>query len=156
MTLVGATGGLDERSCRVMTHTGRVSVARQAKLCQWGAVVYIVAASIFFAFMPLLGLQAGGEKVWVSPFQVLGWQVFPPLLLPLALTVLPLVVRSHRIRVGWICVAVLTALCLFLALSSGLLFLPAPVLLALGTFLASRAPIEDVEATDDLWQVPDA
>lgn len=139
-----------------MAHTVRVSVATQAKLCRWGAVVYVVAASIFFAFMPLLGLQSGGEKVWVSPFQVLGWQVFPPLLLPLALTVIPLVVRRNQIKVGWICVGVLTAICLFLALSSGLLFLPAPVLMALGTHLAARAPIEDEEPDDQPWQVPDA
>lgn len=133
-----------------------MSVATQSKLWQWGAVVYVVAASVFFAFMPLVAVPNGTDVTWVAPFRLLGWQVFPPLLLPLALTVIPLVVRKHRVRVGWICTGVLTAICLLLVLSSGLLFLPAPVLSALSTYLASRAPVEDEELPDEAWQVPDA
>ncbi len=133
-----------------------MTVARQAKLWQWAAVVYVVAASIFFAFMPILAVQTASGSQWVPPFRVLGWTVFPPLLIPLALTVIPLLVRTHRVRVAWICVGVLGALCLFLALSSGLLFLPAPVFAAFGAYLTARAPVEDADVEDTPWQVPDA
>ncbi|MFT3860139.1 hypothetical protein [Micropruina sp.] len=133
-----------------------MSVARQAKLWQWGAVAYVVAASIFFTFMPLLAVRSGDATVWVSPYRMLGWQVFLPLLLPLALTVIPLLARRHAIRVGWVCVGLLSAICLLLALSSGLLFVPAPVLMALGTYLATRAPVEDEDLHDEPWKVPSA
>lgn len=133
-----------------------MTVATQAKLWQWAAVVYVVAASVFFAFMPILAVQTASGPHWVAPFGVLGWAVFPPLLIPLALTLVPILVRRRRVRVAWICAGVLGALCLFLALSSGLLFLPAPVFAAVGAYLTARAPVEDAEVDETPWRVPDA
>jgi len=134
--------------------TGRVMVATQARLWQGAAVAYTVAASGFFAFAPLLRIQSPTGAGWVTPFSLLGWGVFLPLLLPLVLTIIPLLVRRRRVLVSWICTAVLAAVCLFLALSAGLVFLPAPLFAAVGAYLTSRAPIEDEDIQETPWQVP--
>lgn len=136
--------------------TGRVSVARQAKLWQWAAFAYTIGASIFFAFMPLLPVQTAGGQRWVSPFAMLGIGVFGPLLLPMLLTLIPILIRRHRVRVAWICTGVLAVLCLFLALSWGIVYLPAPLIAAVGAYLTGRAPIEDEEVSDKPWKVPGA
>ena len=137
-----------------VTDTGRVSVARQAKLWQWAALVYTLAASAFFAFVPILPVQTSAGTRWVPPFALLGWGVFLPLLIPVALTLIPILVRRWRVRIAWICTALLGALCLFLALSWGFVFLPAPLIAAVGAFLTGRAPIEDVDVDDSTWKVP--
>ena len=41
-----------------------------------------------------------------------------------------------------------------LALSWGLIFVPAPLIGAMGAYLTGRAPIEDVEIVDAPWKVP--
>lgn len=140
-----------------MRDTGRVTVATQARLWQWAAVAYVIGASLFFAFMPILALPGqDGKPVWVAPYRIAGWAVFLPLLIPLVLTLIPVLVPGRRVRLAWICVGILTALCLYLALSSGLIFLPAPVLAAFGAYLTMRAPIEDAELVDEPWRVPEA
>ncbi|MBK8446862.1 MAG: hypothetical protein IPL41_09350 [Micropruina sp.] len=131
-----------------------MSVARQAKLWQWGALVYTLIASVFFAFMPLVAVPGGDRPRFVSAFAMLGWGVFGPLLLPIVLTLIPIVVRRSRVRVAWICTAVLGLICVLLALSWGLIFVPAPLIGAMGAYLTGRAPIEDVEIVDAPWKVP--
>jgi hypothetical protein len=131
-------------------------VATQAKVWQGAAVAYTVAAWMFFAFMPVFPAQTASGVFWVSPFSVLGWPVFVPLLVPLAVAALPLLVRRGRVRVGWICTAVLAAICLIWALSYGLLFAPAAAFTAFSTHLAARAPIEDEDNKDAPWRVPKA
>lgn len=152
-------------SCRVcaewgapaaVSDTGRVSVARQAKLWQWGALVYTLIASVFFAFMPLVAVPGGDGTRWVSAFALLSWGVFLPLLIPIALTLIPIVVRRWRVPVAWTCTAVLGLTCALLALSWGLIFVPAPLIAAMGAYLTGRAPIEDVEVVDSPWKVPGA
>jgi hypothetical protein len=131
-----------------------VSVARQAKLWQWGAVASTVAASLFFAFMPLFAQPNGAI---LSAYQLLGWYVFLPLLVPLALTLVPALVRGRRrLLVAWVCTGVLGLLCLTMALSWGIVFLPAPLIGAVGAYLTGRAPIEDEEIADKPWRVPQA
>lgn len=139
-----------------MPDTGPVSVARQALLWQWAAVVYVTGASVFFALMPILSLQTASGPQWVAPFALLSWSVFLPLLIPLALTVVPLLVRRRRVLVAWICTGILGALCLAMILSAGLLFLPAPLLGAVGAHLTARAPIEDEDIDETPWQLPGA
>lgn len=129
-------------------------MARQARLWQLAALLYTVAASVFFAFMPLLAVATPDGQRWIAPFALLGWGVFGPLLLPVVLTAVPLLVRTHRVVVAWICTGVLAVLCLFLALSWGIVFLPAPLIAAVGAHLTRRAPIEDEEVEDAPWQVP--
>lgn len=131
-----------------------MTVARQAKLWQLGALIYAVAASMFFAFMPLLPVQTAGGMRWVSPYAMLGIGVFGPLLLPILLTLVPLLNRWHKIRVAWICTGVLAVLCVLLVLSWGIVFLPAPLIAAFGAYLMGRAPIEDEEVVDKPWKVP--
>lgn len=129
-------------------------MARQAKLWQWAAFAYTVAASAFFAFMPLIGLPSGGDVRWLSAFALLGWGVFPPLLIPLALTLVPILVRRRRVRVAWICTGVLAAICIYLAMSWGFIFVPAALIAAVGAYLTGRAPIEDEDLDDAPWKVP--
>lgn len=131
-------------------------MALQAKLWQWAAVAYTVAASLFFAFMPLVPVQTASGSYWVSPFSMLGIGVFGPLLLPTLLTLIPIVIRRRRVLVAWICTGVLALLCLLLALSWGIVYLPAPLIAAGGAYLTARAPIEDVDMDDKPWQVPRA
>lgn len=134
--------------------TGPVSVARQARLWQWAAVAYTVLASAFFALMPLIAVPARGEVAWVAPYTLLGWLVFPPLLIPVALTLVPLLVRRRRVLIAWICTGALGVLCLLLILSWGLLLVPAALFGAVGAHLTARAPIEDEEIDETPWQVP--
>ena len=134
-----------------MPDTGRVSVARQARLWQWGAFVYTLIASTFFAFMPLIQRPNGSHA---SAYFLLGWGVFMPLLVPMVLTLVPIVVPRWRVRVAWICTAILGLVCLYLAFSWGIVFLPAPILAAVGAHLTARAPIEDEQLDDAPWTVP--
>ena len=135
-----------------MPDTGRVSVARQAKLWQWGAVGYVVAASMFFAFMPLFAQPNG---TFVPAFRLLGPGVFVPLLLPLVLTLVPALARGRRrLLIAWVCVGLLAALCLLYVLTWAIVFLPAPLIGAVGAYLTGRAPIEDEAVGDEPWQVP--
>lgn len=136
-----------------MPDNGRVSVARQAKLWQWGAVVYVVLAAIFFAFMPLYQRPDGAS---VSAFGLLSWAVFLPLLVPLGLVLVPVLVRVHRVRIAWICVAVLAVVCIGLAFNWGIVFIAAPLISAVGAYLTGRAPVEDEVIEDAPWQVPKA
>lgn len=128
-----------------------MSVARQAIWWQWGAVVYTIVAALFFAFMPLFAQPNGA---FVSAYRMLGIGVFGPLLLPLALTVIPPLNRWRRLQVSWVCTALLALICLFLAFSWGIVFLPAPMIAAVGAYLLGRAPIEDEEVVDAPWKVP--
>lgn len=128
-----------------------MSVARQAILWQSGAFVYTLIASAFFAFMPLVQQPDGSH---VSAFAMLGWGVFVPLLIPMALTLIPIVVRRWRVRVARICTAVLALVCVPLAFSWGIVFIPAPIIAAVGAYLTARAPIEDEELDDKPWSVP--
>ncbi len=139
-----------------MPDTGRVTVARQAKLWQWAAVLYTVAAAVFFSFMPLITVPTASGAVTVPAYSLLGALVFPPLLIPLVLMVVPLIVRRHRVRVAWICAGLLMAICLLMVMSVGLLFVPAPLFMAVGAYLTARAPIEDEEIEEVPWEVPDA
>jgi hypothetical protein len=136
---------------RGMPDTVRVSVARQAKLWQWAAFVYTLIASAFFAFMPLIQRPDGRH---VSAFALLGIGVFVPLLVPMVLTLIPVVMPRWRVRVAWICTGLLGLVCLYLAFSWGIVFLPAPILAAVGAHLTGRAPIEDQEVDDAPWKVP--
>jgi len=43
-----------------------------------------------------------------------------------------------------------------MALSWGIVFLPAPLIGAVGAYLTGRAPIEDEEIADKPWRVPQA
>ena len=131
-------------------------MARQARLWQWAALAYTVAASAFFAFMPILPVQSPDGLLWVAPFAMLGWGVFLPLLIPRLLTLIPILVSRWRVRVAWSCTALLAALCAFLALSWGFVFLPAPMIAAVGAYLTGRAPIEDLDVEDTPWRVPKA
>jgi hypothetical protein len=139
-----------------MPDTGRVTVARQAKLWQWAAVAYTVAAAVFFSFMPLFGVPTPSGTATVAAYALLGWMVFPPLLIPLALMLVPLLVRRHRVRVAWFCTGLLGAICLLMIMSVGMLFVPAALFGAVGAYLTARAPIEDEEIEETPWQVPDA
>ncbi|MFT4294200.1 MAG: hypothetical protein QM582_02175 [Micropruina sp.] len=139
-----------------MPDTGRVSVARQAKLWQWAAVAYVVAAAVFFSFMPLITVPTASGAVTVAAYAMLGWMVFPPLLIPLVLMIVPLVVRRHRVRIAWICTGLLGAICVLMIMSVGMLFIPAALFGAVGAYLTARAPIEDEEIEEIPWQMPDA
>ncbi len=139
-----------------MPDTWRVSVARQARLWQWAAVLYTVVASVFFAFMPLIAVPTPSGATAVAAYTLLGWLVFPPLLIPLALTAVPVLVRRRRVFVAWTCTGILGVICLLLILSAGLLFIPAVLLAAIGAHLTARAPIEDEEIEENPWQVPGA
>ena len=50
--------------------------------------------------------------------------------------------------------AILGLVCLYLAFSWGIVFLPAPILAAVGAHLTARAPIEDEQLDDAPWTVP--
>lgn len=131
-----------------------MSVARQAILWQWGAFAYTIVASLFFAFMPLFADPSGG---FVSAYMLLGWGVFVPLLLPMALALVPPLLRGRRrLLLSWVFTGVLGVLCLPYALSWLGVFLPAPLLGAIGAYLTGRAPIEDAEIVERPWQVPKA
>jgi hypothetical protein len=135
--------------------TGRVKVAKQARLWQWAALVYTVVAAAFFAFMPVTPIRSGDTTHWVAPWALLGPGVFGPLAVPVLLALLPLVIRWRRLLVAWVCTAVLGLLCVLLVASAGLLYVPASLLSAVGAYLAGRAPIEDEAVDDTPWKVPD-
>jgi hypothetical protein len=124
-----------------------MSVARQARLWQWAAVAYGVAAVVFLLYFP--SVTAGGYQ---RPLlQVLGPGMVIPVSLPVLVTLIPAVLPWRKALVAWIVAGCLVLFIVVTILSVGLVYFPAAVFTGVAAYLHGRAPIEDAPPPPDDW-----
>ena len=124
-----------------------MSVARQARLWQWAAVAYGVAAVLFLLYFP--SVTAGGYQ---RPLlQVLGPSMLVPISLPVLATLLPAVLPWRKALIAWIVAGGLVVFIGVTILSVGMIYLPAAVFTGMAAYLHGRAPVEDAPLPPDDW-----
>jgi hypothetical protein len=124
-----------------------MSVARQARLWQWAAVAYGVAAVLFLLYFP--SVTAGGYQ---RPLlQVLGPGMVIPVSLPVLATLIPALLPWRKALVAWIVAGCLVLFIVVTILSVGLVYFPAAVFTGVAAYLHGRAPIEDAPPPPDDW-----
>ncbi len=124
-----------------------MSVARQARLWQWAAVAYGIAAVLFLLYFPSVTV-AGYQRPLL---QVLGPSMVIPISLPVLVTLLPALVPWRKALIAWIVAGCLVLFIVVTILSVGLVYFPAAVFTGVAAYLHGRAPIEDAPLPPDDW-----
>jgi hypothetical protein len=124
-----------------------MSVARQARLWQWAAVAYGVAAVLFLLYFPSVTV-AGYQRPLL---QVLGPGMVIPVSLPVLVTLIPAVLPWRKALVAWIVTGALVVFIAVTVLSVGMIYLPAAIFTGVAAYLHGRAPIEDAPLPPDDW-----
>jgi len=124
-----------------------MSVARQARLWQWAAVAYGLAAVLFLLFFP--SVTIGGYQ---RPLlQVLGPSMVIPVSLPVLATLIPAILPWRKALIAWIVAGALVIFIVAAILSVGLVYVPTAVFTGMAAYLHGRAPIEDAPLPPDDW-----
>ncbi len=124
-----------------------MSVERQARLWQWAAVAYGVAAVLFLLYFPSVTV-AGYQRPLL---QVLGPAMVIPVSLPVLATLIPAVLPWRKALVAWIVTGALVVFVVVTVLSVGMIYLPAAFFTGVAAYLHGRAPIEDAPLPPDDW-----
>jgi hypothetical protein len=124
-----------------------MTVARQARLWQWAAVVYGVCAVLFIAYFPTVVVQ--GQQA--SMIQLWGPSVLVPVSIPVLVTAVPALLPWRKSLLAWIVAGLLGVFIVVTALSFGLLYIPSAVFSAVAGYLHRRAPVEDAPPPPDDW-----
>jgi hypothetical protein len=124
-----------------------MTVARQARLWQWGAVVYGLCAVAFITFFP--SVTVGDQEV--PMIWVWGPWMLVPVSIPVIVAAVPALVPGRKALVAWIVAGVLGVFVVATLFSIGLLFLPVAAFTATAAYLHQRAPIEDAPPVPDTW-----
>ncbi len=123
-----------------------MTVARQARLWQWGAVVYGICVVVFLAFVPSVPV---GDGV-VPMVALLGpWTLLFGL--PALVAAIPALVPWRKSLVAWIVAGVLAVFVGATVLSVGMLYVPVAAFTAVAAYLHRRAPIEDAPPPQETW-----
>ena len=124
-----------------------MSVARQARLWQWAAVAYGVAAVLFLLYFPSVTVDGYQRPL----LQVLGRSMIIPISLPVLATLIPAVLPWRKALIAWIVAGCLLVFVIATALSVGLTYLPSVLFTGVAAYLHGRAPIEDAPPEPDDW-----
>ena len=124
-----------------------MTVARQARLWQWAAVAYGVAAVLFLLFFPSVTV-AGYHRPLL---QVLGLSMVIPVSLPVLVTLIPAILPWRKALIAWIVAGALVIFIGVTILSVGLIYLPSAVFTGVAAYLHGRAPVEDAPLPPDDW-----
>ena len=124
-----------------------MTVARQARLWQWAAVAYGVAAVLFLLFFPSVTV-AGYQRPLL---RVLGPSMVIPISLPVLAVLVPAVLPWRKALIAWIVAGGLVVFIVVTILSVGMIYLPAAVFTGVAAYLHGKAPIEDAPLPPDTW-----